>query len=143
MKFLSHLKDWLALTKNEKKVLLFLVSFLVIGMGLNYFKNQFSPDLPYFTNEIYDSLFTEKAKDFEKLSDKNNSGKVTEDLKININTANKTELMELPGVGEEIADRIMIYRNDNGLFKMKKDLRKVKGIGEKKFKKISPHVVLK
>jgi len=53
--------------------------------------------------------------------------------KININTASKAELQELPRVGPKIAQRIIDFREKHGKFKKIEDLMKVKGIGEKTF----------
>lgn len=53
--------------------------------------------------------------------------------KININTADKTELMQLPNVGEKTAERIISYREKNGEFKTIDDIKNVSGIGDKKF----------
>lgn len=53
--------------------------------------------------------------------------------RININTASKTELDRLPGIGPALADRIIQYRQANGPFQQPEDLKKVSGIGEKIF----------
>ncbi len=55
--------------------------------------------------------------------------------KININTAGVQELVKLPRVGEKTAQRIIEYREKHGKFKRIEDIMKVKGIGEKTFKK--------
>ena len=55
---------------------------------------------------------------------------------VNINTANETELEELPGIGASIAGRIIEYRNKNGKFKNIEDIKNVTGIGDSKFEKI-------
>ena len=56
--------------------------------------------------------------------------------KVNINTATKTELQSLPGVGPSIADNIIAARP----FKNVSDLKKVNGIGEQRYEEIRPHV---
>jgi len=61
---------------------------------------------------------------------------------VNINTANASELELLPHVGPAMAKRIIDYRTEHGPFKDLKDLRKVKGIGEKTLAKLLPLVSL-
>lgn len=56
-------------------------------------------------------------------------------VKVNINTAGVNQLVKLPRIGEKIAKRIIEFREKNGKFKKIQDLMKVKGIGEKTFKK--------
>ncbi|AQS59925.1 ComEA family DNA-binding protein [Desulforamulus ferrireducens] len=53
--------------------------------------------------------------------------------KVNINTASAAELDSLPGIGPALAERIIQYRQTNGLFQEPRDLLNVSGIGEKKF----------
>lgn len=64
------------------------------------------------------------------------------DGKININTADKTELDKLPGVGPAMAEKIIQYRQDKGLFKEVEELKKVPGIGENKFNRLKDKVTL-
>ena len=56
--------------------------------------------------------------------------------KININTANSNILQTLPGIGPVLSERIIEYRNQNGLFGIIDDIKDVSGIGEKKFEGI-------
>ncbi len=49
---------------------------------------------------------------------------------ININTATKSELEALPGIGPVLAQAILDYRTQNGYFLAKEDLIKVSGIGD-------------
>jgi competence protein ComEA len=49
---------------------------------------------------------------------------------INVNTATATELEELPGVGEVIAQAIVDYRTENGPFASVDQLLDVSGIGD-------------
>ena len=61
---------------------------------------------------------------------------------VNINTAGVEELSLLPRVGGVVAQRIVDFREQNGRFKALEDLMLVKGIGEKTFELIRPHVSL-
>ena len=62
--------------------------------------------------------------------------------KININTATLEDLIQLPGIGQTLAQHIIDYRQTNGQFSNLQDLIKVKGIGEKKFENIKPKITL-
>ena len=59
---------------------------------------------------------------------------------IDLNRATARELIQLPGVGEVIAKRIVDFCEEHGPFKRVEDLMKVKGIGEKSLEKIRPYV---
>ena len=52
---------------------------------------------------------------------------------LDLNTASAENLAELPGIGEELARRIVEYRRENGPFKTLEDIMLVPGIGEGKF----------
>ncbi|MEG1462142.1 ComEA family DNA-binding protein [Anaerorhabdus sp.] len=56
--------------------------------------------------------------------------------KISINHSSKNELMQLPGIGDSTADKIIEYRQEHGYFQQLDDLKNVKGIGESKFNKL-------
>ena len=61
--------------------------------------------------------------------------------KININTANKEQLMLLSGIGEVMAQRLFDYREQNGSFTCVEDLLNVQGIGEAKLEEIRNQIV--
>ena len=52
---------------------------------------------------------------------------------LDLNAATAEELAELPGIGEELARRIVEYRTENGPFETAEEIMEVSGIGEGKF----------
>ncbi|MDO4314781.1 MAG: helix-hairpin-helix domain-containing protein [Oscillospiraceae bacterium] len=52
---------------------------------------------------------------------------------LDLNTAAAEELETLPGIGEELARRIVEYRTEHGPFQTVEDIMLVSGIGEGKF----------
>ena len=64
------------------------------------------------------------------------------DGKININLASQSELMDLPGIGNVLASRIVDYRRQNGDFSRIEDIRNVSGIGEKRYEAIQDKITI-
>ena len=60
---------------------------------------------------------------------------------LDLNTATREELMELPGIGEVTADRILAYRRDHGPFSDVEELLNVSGIGPKKLEALLEYVI--
>ena len=92
-------------------------------------------------NEKISQYITENSgnNDTER-SNTSNSDK--EDKKVNINTANQSELDSLPGIGPSIAQKIIDYREENGNFKNIEELQNVKGIGDAKYEEIKDMVTV-
>lgn len=61
---------------------------------------------------------------------------------LNINEATKEQFMRLRGVNEELADKIVKYREANGPFKAIETLMKVEGFTEKLFSLNQPHLAV-
>jgi comEA protein len=59
---------------------------------------------------------------------------------VDINSADKEQLVALPGIGPKTAEAIMTYRKENGNFKSVEELTKVKGVGDKTLEKIRPYL---
>lgn len=57
--------------------------------------------------------------------------------KVNINTASAEQLDTLPGVGESTAQKIIADREANGPFSSPEDLKRVSGIGDKKYAELA------
>lgn len=60
---------------------------------------------------------------------------------VDINRADAAALTQLPGIGPSLAERIVAYRAKRP-FRNKRELRRVKGIGFRKFTKIEPFVTV-
>ena len=61
---------------------------------------------------------------------------------ININTASKEILMQLPGIGEVKAQAIIDYRNQNGPFTSLDQIQEVNGIGPATFEKLKDLITI-
>ena len=72
----------------------------------------------------------------------NTAGENPENPLTNINLATKIELLDLPGIGETYAERIIQYREENGPFETIEDIMKVKGIGESKFNDLKDKITV-
>ena len=60
---------------------------------------------------------------------------------IDINHADWTEIIQLPGLGETLAQRVLAERRDHGPFRDFDDLSRVDGIGVKTLEKIRPYLM--
>ena len=109
-------------TKDEKTIITFLLISLFIGISVFGYK-KLNPQKDHFLE------FNEKE--------------IEESKKININTASRERLAELVGIGPVMADRIVRYRQEDGLFEHIEDIKNVKGIGDKTFDKMKRWIVLK
>ena len=58
------------------------------------------------------------------------SAATAQEVKVNINTASRSELMKLKGVGREVAEKIIAYREKNGPFQKPEEIRRITGIGK-------------
>jgi competence protein ComEA len=59
---------------------------------------------------------------------------------LNINEATREELERLPGIGPALAARIVEHRERHGRFRRAEHLMLVRGISERRFRQLSPHV---
>jgi comEA protein len=138
-------------TEREKHVILFLVCTLTLGYGVKLYQGSHLYDDFKPVTLIEKETFKKKATlayDISKREGLNSSVSSTEkDYKpqaeiININTAEKQNLVKLPKIGIVTAERIIRFRDDYGPFKSLDDLLKVKGIGPKTLEKLKPQITL-
>ncbi|MDI6840916.1 MAG: helix-hairpin-helix domain-containing protein [bacterium] len=143
-------------TPQERGVILFLVAILVFGSAIYVYKLK----NPYFAPEYKISISKEDKAELHKLINETEVAiKSTKSMEsprakvysqedsdrplLNINTASKEELIELPGIGELYAQRIIEYREKHGGFKKVEELINVKGIGKKKFEELKDKLTVK
>lgn len=107
-----------SLTRQEKSVLLFIASVTLVGITVNYLQK-----IPRFKNSLNYIV-----------SQTNRSSK------IDLNKAALEDLIGLPGIGPELAQRIVDYRSKIGAFNSSEELRKVKGIGSRKFEALRDRI---
>ena len=69
-----------------------------------------------------------------------NSVQDSADGLVNLNTADRNQLMTLTGIGESRADAILAYRSEHGEFQKIEDIMKVSGIKEGAFSKIKDQI---
>ena len=92
------------------------------------------------------NIYVMSKKEYKKsLSKKSISGETNDSLSenqdtnsslININTASESELTKLPGIGNSKAAAIIEYREENGNFSSKEDIKNVSGIGDSTYSNI-------
>ena len=61
---------------------------------------------------------------------------------LDLNKATERDFDALPGIGPQLAERILKYRKSVGAFHSPEELRAVKGIGKKKFERIRPLITV-
>lgn len=142
-------------TPAESRVIIFLVAAFLVGLAIRAFK-QASGHQEQYDYSSLDSEFVARSQALysgsssigsdsgaSKPADKQ-EGETIQGARsalalesLNINTATKDELVKLPGIGEALAERIIIYRDEFGPFKSVDELQNIKGIGKKKFEQIA------
>ena len=79
----------------------------------------------------------------EELLEKEHREQAENNGLIDINTADMDTLCDLPGIGESKARDIVLYRKENGAFRIKEDIMKVEGIKENLYQKICDLITVK
>lgn len=162
---LTKLQTFLGVTANELAAVLVILLGLCLGAGYSLFVSGDEKDYSRMQElqRIIDSLAevqksTYIGSDMQGRPDSNlakgdtivekesyypkSKKKELPKSAMNINTASKVQLTKLPGVGNVTAVKIIEYRKKSP-FKRPSDIKKVKGIGPKKFEKMKPYIVVK
>lgn len=68
--------------------------------------------------------------------------KASQPFVLDINRASAQDFEKLPGIGPELARRIVTYRQKHGPFRRVEDLIAIRGIGLKKWRMIRPYLTV-
>ena|SRR3989338_1993756 len=104
-----------SLTRQEKQVILFLLTIAFIGLGVDFLAKRYSPlkTIAYFNQGLG---------------------------KVDLNSADKALLISIPGIGEKLAERIIRYRAKQGSFKEASELKNIRGISDNKYELIKDYL---
>ncbi len=111
----------LPLTKQERFVIAFVSLILMAGIMLRFLivRSQF---INNFINQIAQEKFHPH---------------------IDINRADKDELVDLPYIGEKTASAIIAHREKNGAFKSVEEVARVNGLSVGTFQKIKKYLIVR
>ncbi len=101
----------LNLTPQERRVILFLISVALLGLGIN------------FALKV-NSRITKFIRVDNHIT------------KININKANLQDLLSTSGISPKLAKNIVAYRNTKGPFRDIEELKEIRGIGDYRYGKL-------
>lgn len=161
---LKKISDKIGFTETELTVTGFLVIVLFAGLIFKFFNVEKAVYKQYDYKSV-DSLFYSGNSSLEmeeaNVTTKEDSVKikvlglseskftevkkktVPKEKSVDLNAAGKNDLMNLPGIGEKTADKIIEYRNRKGRINNIDELMNVKGIQQAKFKKIEKYIYVK
>lgn len=91
---------------------------------------------------IYVAFQGEEVTTASQINGMSMNDQVMDNELININTADQTSLVELPGIGPGKAQMILEYREAHGNFKDISELMNVDGIGQKTFDKLKDRITV-
>jgi len=120
-------------TPQESRILLFLVATLLLGSAISLYRHHrlhVACELSVNSLEVIPGPRASDSSEVEK-----DAGLL--DKKLNINTATSQELQLLPGIGPQLARRIVAHRQTHGLFSSPSQITQVRGIGEKTLQRIT------
>ena len=163
---LGRLSKKTGFTKNELKIFCFIILVFVLGFSFDTFFNQkvknsylyfdYSDEDEKFYKSVNESLGNKQQKSDNKEVDYkqevldfnaknfNNIKKksLPAEKSVNLNSAKLEELLNLPGIGNKTAQKILEYREKHKKFRNINELLNVKGIGDSKLSNIKKYIYI-
>ncbi len=129
------------MSKTEHEKILIIIA-LILCAGVIFYNAFFIPEISTPTVVYVDKDLNNNENDSQTSENYISSdGSDISNGKVNINTATAEEIAEnLDGIGENIAQRIVEYREQNGKFSNIEDIKNVNGIGDSKYENIKDSI---
>ncbi|MGQ9560976.1 MAG: ComEA family DNA-binding protein [Candidatus Oleimicrobiaceae bacterium] len=146
----------LVLSKQERRMVVFLIVGLVVGAAVNLHMRHREQRLDNMEAvAAMDSLrreFVARAAQMVQVAPVAGGDSVAQPSSVaattmrlrpvDINRASAAELEKLPHIGPALAQRIVAYREQWGPFRSIEEIKQVKGIGERTFARIRPYLTI-
>lgn len=132
--------DWMALGLSEKQASV-VMKFTERGIRSSEDLQRIFVMPDQLFDLVKDSLIFNEARDY-KINSKAESPKQVKAVLVELNSANKEQLMSLPGIGDYISDRIISYRDRLGGFVKKEQLMEIKKIDIELYNKIVGQITI-
>ena len=121
--------------RNEQIVLLLLSAALLVGLVVTLLDRYTADGLPDF--EVRKGAIA-VPEDTTSSEDAGHAPPDSAHAPIDLNRASVEGLQALPGVGPQMARRIVAYRTQHGPFRRLEDLAAVRGIGPRTVERLRP-----
>jgi comEA protein len=127
-------------TQQEKLIIKFLLGVIMLGIVVTGYRHWFVESVPSAEKEIlaFQAAAVRVAEEKEKIPNENRKNQLLKS--VNINTSDKADIMTIPRIGPVTAERIILHREDHGLYNSVEELLNVKGIGPKTLEKIRTYI---
>jgi comEA protein len=121
--------------RNEQVVLLMLSAALLVGIIISYIDRENTHSIPDFDVQ-------KSAVPVPQIPEETHITDTGIAVSIDVNTATTKDFEKLPGIGPQIAQRIVDHRTKTGSFTTLEDLTKVSGVGPKTLERLRPMITL-